>query len=440
VVTVGGGGECAGEVAEEIFQFALCACETIAAQSVLDIDAFDSTLGTYGATVAGGGVNILDDGHIGINGQLDIEGKLTVQGSVFIGDGGFAVGASSLVAKNVYAVGTATQANSSTDIDRNAFFDGNVVGRFNITGDLQVPATATVSNETLQNLGGSLIRGSIPRITPCPCEDDEILDVGGLTPWAAANNDNDIEKVITSTAWEGGNGPSNITLPCGRYYITRIDHTGNLTIRAEGRTVLFVNGDMNIGGGLNLEIDQGAEIDLFIAGSLTIGANAVLGNQDQPSSVRTYVGGSDTILLNASSIFGGNLYAPRADVVFGASATLYGALFATSAAFSGAASVHFDSAVRNAGQACETSPPETDGGVQDAGFDAAGQSDAGSTDSGQAQDAGPETCSSCDECTSALLGCVIPSGETVGTCAPCQTDLNCCPPFICIAGACTLGL
>jgi hypothetical protein len=443
VVVVGGGGECAGEIAQETFQFGLCACDTITVQSQLTVDAFDSMVGPYDPLTR------INDGHLGINGELVAGGKVSIYGSSYVGGGGFSVGPESLIVKNCYAAGTATQAISSTDIGRNAFFDGNVVGRFNIGGDLHVPQAAIVSQPTINNLVGSLIRGPIQPTTPCPCAPGEVLDVAGLTAWAATHNDNDETNVLTSTTWESGMGPDVIRLPCGRYYLTQIIHPRGLTIIAEDRTVLFVDGDMTIAGSVNLDIEPDAEIDLFIAGSLSIQAATRFGDPNYPSRVRTYVGGAGDIVFSASSEFGGNLYAPRANVYFEASTDLHGALFCNNGSFTGNASVHFDRAVRSAGEECNEDP---DGGVNDGGPNDGGVADTGiGTDGGPPPDGGslpdagppdtggPAGCTSCNECAP-TEGCVIPAGQTSGMCGACVFDTDCCPPLSCIAGVCMIDL
>lgn len=417
VVIVGGGDICAGQVAEDTFQFGLCACETIQVGSNLSLDAFDSSRGTYGAALPGGGTNLLHDGNLGVNGALAAGGKVDVLGSAFVSGGGFSAGPQSRVTRNLYANGDAVQANASSSVGRNMYVNGDVSGAFNVTGNLYVPEGASVANQTSY---AQLVRGPIPPVTPCPCAENQLLDIAAITTWGRTHNDNAVQGVITSTAWENG-GPTNITLPCGRYYITRINQgTGGLTIRAEGRTVLYVDGDLLVGGQMSLEIAPGAEIDLFVKGNLAVGAALRFGNATQPSSVRTYVAGAESVLITASSVFGGNLYAPRAHVDFGAAATLYGALFARSVRFQGAADVHFDSAVRRAGEACEP-PPAPDAGVPEAGVPDAGAPDLG------APDAGPVEC--VDGC-----GCGGGLGCVENICAPCVSDLDCCAPSLCGAG------
>lgn len=434
VVLVGGGDLCAGDVAEETFRFGLCTCQSAQVGAQLTMDAFDSANGPYG------GNNVLNDGNLGINRALSTSGKVDIRGSAYVGGGGLGVGPSSSISRNVFANGNTNQANARTSVGRNMYVNGNVTGGFDIDGNLYVPQSATVSNQTV--VSGQLVRGPVTVPTPCPCEPNQLLDVAALTAWGRDNNDNEVEDVITSTAWENG-GPTDITLPCGRYYITRINQGGSsLRIRAEGRTVLYVDGDITVGQ-FTLELAEGAEIDLFVAGNLTVGAALSFGSAEQPSAVRTYSSGTSTITITASSLWGGNFYAPRAHVFFGGSPTLYGALFARSVYFQSAATIHFDSAVRRAGQACE--PPAPDGGVADGGPEADGGPDAGlpadaGADAGAADtgaDAGaPDT--GVTECTDGC-GCGGGLGCVEDICAPCESDTDCCAPFVCSAnGQCII--
>jgi len=421
VVGVGGNGACAGDLAAQTFQMAVCACETIDVQSNLEIDAFDSRVGPYG------GANVVADGHLGLNRGLDMDGKLTVRGNTYAAGGGFSVGSQSEVTGTLYSGGDAVQDRSSTSIGRNAFVDGDVTGRYDITGDLHVPAGAMIDNAT--QIGGATIREMIPSTPPCPCDDADILDVGAITRFGRTHNDNG--RVLTSTAYENG-GPGTLRLPCGRYYLTRVQQPGSLNIIAEGRTVLFIDGDLAIGGGFDLSLADDAEVDLFVNGSLSIGASARLGDQAHPSKVRTYVGGTSTIALSASTVFGGNLYAPRARVTFAASSTLYGALFARHASFGGSASVHFDRAVRAAGDTCDD--PMMSGG--DAG-PAVG--DGGGATGSDAGGAGGADASSGDSGAGAMCTGCFTADQTPNICGPCDSDLDCCAPLVCLGGACMLN-
>lgn len=428
VVVVGSGGECAGEIAEETFQFALCVCDQLQIGSRLSVDAFDSRRGAYGSTSTAG-VNILEDGHVGSNQGIMTAGKIDVLGSIYVASGGFQAGSDNQASQNLHVVGDAVQASSRTTVGRNAFVDGDVLGRFDIAGDLTVPPGATVAAAT--QVSGTVHRRTIPAAPVCRCDTDQLLDIPALTGWAATHNDNHTSTTITSTTWASGTGPSELRLPCGRYYLTGIQHGGGLRIVAEDRTVLFVDGDLRVDGPMQIDLEPGAEVDLFIAGQLALGASIRFGDPSAPSAVRTYVGGTGIIDLQASAGFGGNLYAPRASIVFGASARVYGAVFGDDVSFSGAAEVHYDNALRSAGDPCD----EPDGGV---GADGGVTDDAGvAPDGGVPPDAGPVGCTGCGECA-APEGCVIPPGEVAGECGPCQQDLDCCPPAICLAGQCRI--
>lgn len=71
-------------------------------------------------------------------------------------------------------------------------------------------------------------------------------------------------------------------------------------------------------------------------------------------------------------------------------------------------------------------PPDAgvpDGGGQDGGLDPGGENDGG-----------PSTCSGCAECGS--QACLIPQGQSTGTCGPCGTDFDCCLGSSCRDGVC----
>jgi hypothetical protein len=140
-----------------------------------------------------------------------------------------------------------------------------------------------------------------------------------------------------------------MTLPCGRYYLTGVEHGGQLSLTALGRVALFVDGDFNTGG-ITIDIQENGELDLFVKGNLIVNSAASFGSETTPMKVRTYVGGS--VQLQASTTFAGNLYAPNAEVSFGASTDLFGSLFVKRVSFGANAAVHFDSAIRQAGAAC----------------------------------------------------------------------------------------
>ena len=64
-------------------------------------------------------------------------------------------------------------------------------------------------------------------------------------------------------------GDQSLTFNCGRFYLDRVGGNGKLTFQINGRTALFVGGDVNLGSGLTINLGPSGELDLFIKGGLT---------------------------------------------------------------------------------------------------------------------------------------------------------------------------
>ena len=60
------------------------------------------------------------------------------------------------------------------------------------------------------------------------------------------------------------------------------DTTQSLNIHAEGRVVLFVDGDMAVAG-LGITVAEGAELDLFVNGTLSVKSAAQFGGSGRRS-------------------------------------------------------------------------------------------------------------------------------------------------------------
>lgn len=442
VVSFGEEGICSGDLAAETFRFGLCACDSVYTNAQLRIDAFDSSLGAYGDQTPS------DDGNLGVNnGPLDLAGKLTVRGSSFVGGGGMSLTHNSQVTQNLSAYGDLS---GQASIGRNAYINGDLASGISIGGDLYQPAGATSSG----TVNGSIIHQVIPNILPCPCSEEQILDVAALTSWAQTHNDNDLfgesaggaAAVLDPNLFASG-GPAELHLPCGRYYLSTVEQGGGLTLFVEGRAVLFIDGNLNAGP-FAIQVADGAEIDLFVARDVNITASANFGSAEKPSLVRTYIGG--TVSLAASANFAGNIYAPHADIDFGAHGEVYGSLMVNSVSFNAAADIHFDRAIRRASESCVNPNPADGGSLVDSGAvgDAAladlvgvdqyvSLPDAAGHDSMQPDAAQPNTCSAVCSFECGYEACLI-DGQGEGHCGPCQSDLDCCAPMLCDtnSGAC----
>jgi hypothetical protein len=121
-------------------------------------------------------------------------------------------------------------------------------------------------------------------------------------------------------------------LPCGNLVVDRIGGSSDLRLRVQGKLTLLVRGDLSLDGGMQVLLDDGAELDLIVAGNVRVVSAFELGSEASAGRVRMYVGGDGTIDLGAESFIAGLLYAPRAELVTRGPFELRGPLFVRRAA------------------------------------------------------------------------------------------------------------
>jgi hypothetical protein len=190
-----------------------------------------------------------------------------------------------------------------------------------------------------------------------------------------------------------------LDLKCGRYRFESIGGTGTIQLTIQGRTAIFVDGNVNASDTFQLAIGPGsdAEVDWFIRGNLSVGA-AKLGDPNRPSATRIYVAGSDDIVLSPSAHISANIYAPNANVNL-AAPSLLGSVYGKNVNVA-AGAVHYDRSILNTGNKCEQ----------------------------------PSTCH--DKCRHFCNGGMACKDETdasmtSGVCKPCAEDGDCCTPLVC---------
>jgi hypothetical protein len=230
---------------------------------------------------------------------------------------------------------------------------------------------------------------------------EHLLDVEKLVKTYAVVNDN-AEVGFDADALKNFAAQKTIDVPCGRFYLTAMTGNAAVTLKVSGRAALFVGGDINLAGGLAIELTTAtAELDLFVEGGLSVSGSLNFGDGKTPSRIRLYAGGQNDIQLSGSARFDGNLYAPKARLVTSGNTEVFGSLFARSVSASGSMTVHYDRAILRAGQDCPKAPPP-----------GAGQPD----------------CKTCRDCNNqACIG---------GKCGQCRTDADCCAPLTCSKGTC----
>lgn len=380
---------CGGAVAERSFRYALCSCRSISLSTAVRTDSFDSRRGPY---VPPGGVG----GGVGSNGEAFLSSAMRFGGALWIAGAG---GVSAPSEGTPIEVGGELRSGgpfaslSSLDVALDAHVRGNVsASELRIGGALVTPPGAMVT-APIESVGERRTEPvSVP--SPCDCDPSALLDVDALVRARAADHD-DALAGLEPGSLRAYDGDVRVTLPCGRFYFDGIAGTGALTLVVTGRAAVYVAGDLAPGGTFRVEVEDGAELDLFVQGILTSSSDVAFGSPDAPARARLYLGGSGAVTLTGTSTFAGNVYAPRADVSTSGLLNVYGSLFVGSIAASGGASIHYDTAVLDVGADC----PED-----------------------------PTPCESCRDCRN--QACVA------GACVACTSHEQCCSPLLCIAGRC----
>ena len=382
---------CTGEVAERVFRYAVCACESFEPVGSFVTDSFDSDAD---GTITDSGGPVGTNGTFSSTSTVDIGGTLSSAGLdevTFVGSG-IRVGGDLRAGGSVRLTGEGAVA-------RDARVVGDVagIGSFSIARDLHQPAGSTAVGV---RVGGDTITGPVSVAPPCPCGDD-VLDIGAIVAATATDNHN-AEVDLAPDAYTDLVSEHRITLPCGRFYLDGIGGTGGLTLEVAGRTALFVGGDVNIAGSLNVELGPEGELDVFIAGTLQGAGTLSFGDPERPAATRVYVGGAGEVSLQGTSAFVGNLYAPRAPISFTGESEIYGSVFGRRVEAAGSLGVHYDRAILEVGEDCPDTPPPT-----------------------------------CDRCGDCPGGYTCGGDGTCGT--TCESDADCCDPLTCDVptGVCT---
>jgi hypothetical protein len=331
-------GTCTGHFAEAAFAHAACACGHL---SIADLgtDGFDSRNAPWAP--GGGG------GDVGGNGGLDSSGDVAVGGSLTIA-GGLQAGPRLDVLGDLDVGGGLGRPSSAVDVGGAARIGGDVdVASLHAAGALTRPPGAG----RLGDITPAPTDGAVT--IPAPCRCDAVPVEAIVEAHRAANHDAAI--ALEPDALADLHGDASLDLPCGRFYLTRVQASGGarVTLRAGGRTALFVTEGITVDGTLDVEVADGAELDLFVAGSINLPATALLGDPARPSALRIYAGAAGAIGLSSGSRLAGNLYAPAADLVSSAPLEVFGALLVDHLVVDAGLTVHRDRAIAAAGAACE---------------------------------------------------------------------------------------
>ena len=374
---------CAGSIAARVFDHALCTCTDANVGGYMRTRSFDSGVGPMD-TASGAPVGI--DQTYTTGGYADVGGSFVIAGSTSVRFAGY------LKVGGDARFGGDVQAASYIDVDRDLWVLGDVtnLGLLSVGRDVHQPSGRTLA--TFPDIGGSRIRSPFTVDPPCGCAPSELVDIGALIADARVHNDNaDVglaSNVLSSVTGIG----VEVTLPCGRYYLTEIVGLGSITVHVPGRTALFVDGDLNALGVFDIDLGPTGELDLFIGGNILSIGRGRYGDPARPARTRIYVGGTGDVTLVGATDFVGNVYAPRARITAPGATTVYGSLFGRRVDMPGYLDIRYDRAILDADADC----PSTG------------------------------ECGGCDG-----EGCTDDRACVGGMCAACGSDADCCAPLVC---------
>lgn len=383
VIPIPGTNDCTGDIGKKVFLFAMCSCTSFTSQNTVNTDSVDAS--KPGMTLTGGSV--------GVNGNYASSAFNDIQGAFVVG-GTFDSQNTHNVEQNFTVAGT-THVGAPATAKSDAYLGAAVTGPpdfFTISGKMYTPVTANVNQ--VKDLGGfSITPVTVP--TPCDCTDQ--VDIAAIVAAFKTNNDNLTNMILTDAFTAMPNYPKDITLPCGRYYFDGIVVNNPATLRLQGRTVLAIDGNIDMSGPLTIELAPGAELDMFVTGTVFLNNAATIGSQTSPKSTRIYIAGND-VTMTGQLALSANFYLPNAVFNITNDLEMWGALFAKQISSSGRVKVHYDEGILKI--------PGCQGG--------------------------DEPCKDCGDCVNPNPTC-----GADGTCGPCTNDQDCCPPLTCdLSGEC----
>ncbi|HZS40183.1 MAG TPA: hypothetical protein VFF06_25305 [Polyangia bacterium] len=332
---------CAGALAAHTFRYALCSCASLTLDGDLVTDRF-----------AGGPPPMM--GHpmpsaaVGTDGDVEVLGLTQVAGALeSAGSSGVGLSGTSAVFGNLRSGGLLGTDQILT-IGQDAFVAGDVLGRVDIRGALHSPIGTHIDPSVSAS---GLVREPVMVAPPCDCNAPR-LDVAALVAAHASSHD-DAAAGLTPDVLAGASVPAVIDLACGSFFFTALAPPTTLEVRVHGRAAMFVAGDARLPGGLRVTLDPSAELDLVIAGDLslptgTLGAAA-------PSSVRVWLAGASVDLGDGASL-SALLYAPNATLGAARNLIAAGAVFAGSLSLPGDVAIQFDPQLLLSGAECNVAP------------------------------------------------------------------------------------
>jgi hypothetical protein len=299
-------GACGTTPAPALFEHALCLCG-----DYLDV----------GRAKIGPG---RDPASIAVNGRSRTVSYTAVEGD-FIAYGGLEATADLNVRGDLESAGDVTWV-GALDVEGDLSVGGDLEG----IGALEVEGSVAVGGDRftlgLETAGGDATYVA-PAGPPCGCDPATFLDVAALVALARDDNDNAARGIEEDRVLAVGD--VSLELETGRYYFQDVAAVGRARLTISGAVSLYLDGDLATVGDGQIEINPGSSLDLYVAGHVAHVGKIELGDPDDPSAFRLYVGGEKPVQVGVGwSEIAGSIYAPLAQILWVGATYVDGAVFA----------------------------------------------------------------------------------------------------------------
>jgi hypothetical protein len=351
---------CLDRYAAKLFRRALCTCgDLIVATGGLTTDAFDSRTGPYATETAQNiGSDVAINGSLGatavFNDAIAIGGDLTVAGAIGTV---FVPGLTVLPALQIrgdLSIGGPLSYMNSVAVDGDVWLAGDLqgTGPMRVGGDLRQAPRALRDVSMPIDVQGRDLREAVAFAPPCSCGRAEVLDVAAAVEQVRASNDNAVLG-FDEHALDQVVAAQSLRLEPGWMFASALNVAGALTLIVDGKSALFIEGDVNVAGSLDLQIGPNGRLDLFVGGAFSFGGVQASGFAfSRPAQLRIYVARDQPVTLGVPGFFAGNLYAPESDVNMTATSLVFGALFARALSTPLPLEIHYDSTIAQEGSDC----------------------------------------------------------------------------------------
>jgi hypothetical protein len=329
-------------------------------------------------------------GHVLVNDAMTASNVLTIGGNLDVGQALTLSSHGNTVDGNLF-VGGALTVSGSLSVEQNAVVYGKITGNVTIAGSLAdaggFPGGSSSGGSTSggSTSGGSTSGGSTgglactpngepctPSVTTCCptlsciapgggtyclpdppplCNCSNPVDIAGIVANGASQNDN-ASIGLSESVFANTSTAMHLDLPCGEYYLTGIKSSAALSISVHGNTVLYVGGNIQTSGLLEITVDPTAQLSLFVGGSVSTSASTAFGSTEVPAQSSIYVGGAAGVTTSNTLAVAGALYVPSGPFKGSNATTVHGSLLANGLTGSGAITVHYDQGLQSAGASC----------------------------------------------------------------------------------------